>query len=250
MKIYGLIGQRLNHSFSPRYFNEKFEKNRLSAVYRSFELPTEAQLPDFLLQAKKGLAGLNVTIPYKEAVIPLLDHLDSAAEKIGAVNCIQINSSKELVGYNTDYQGFLKPILPFIHQGKIQKALILGTGGASKAVVYALKENGVQPQLVSRKKSRQLGIISYEEINKSDIASYDLIVNTTPLGMSENINEAPALPYEELHPEQIIYDLVYNPERTIFLRRAEQQGTTIINGYQMLVEQAELSWSIWNVEST
>lgn len=245
MNIYGLIGANLAHSFSPNYFKNKFEEMNIQAIYQSFELLSPEDLPAFLQWAKKSVSGLNVTIPYKELVIPYLDGLNEAAQEIAAVNCIKINHKQELIGYNTDYLGFLKPLYPFLNLDQIQNALVLGTGGASKAVVYALRNKGIKTQVIGRKEQKQYKIMSYESLRAKGIADFNLIVNTTPLGMNEWLQDAPDIQYNELHEAQIVYDLIYNPTTTVFLEKAFQQGAQIINGYEMLIEQAECSWEIW-----
>ncbi len=239
--MYGLIGKKLAHSFSAKYFDEKFKKENINADYRLFEIEDINRLPE-LLQKHSTLKGLNVTIPYKEKVIPLLDEVQKDAQEINAVNCIKIENGK-LIGYNTDYIGFIESIklFPAI---KDYKALILGTGGAAKAIVYALEILGIEWSLVSS--SQKTNSYQYEELNKQIIDTHCLIVNTTPLGMFPNLEEYPKIPYQYLSKNHILYDLIYNPEITRFMQFGKENNATVINGYAMLVAQAEESWKIWN----
>lgn len=244
MKVFGLLGKELSYSFSPKYFKEKFSETGFEGMYLTFEIPNEKGLSNFLAWAKIALSGLNVTIPYKEAVIPFLDELSNEAYEIKAVNCIEITEDGKLIGQNTDYLGFLDPISTFFKEGTIQKALVLGTGGASKAVEYALKEKGVEVQLVSRQSTQE--IWSYTILGKHDLSEFDLIVNTTPLGMTPYEEEIPAINLSQIKSSHIVYDLIYNPALTPLLKVAKEQGAACINGKAMLVSQAELSWNIWN----
>jgi shikimate dehydrogenase len=256
LQSYGLIGYPLSHSFSKKYFTEKFEKEQLKDhEYHLFPIEQIEELP-VLIKKYPALKGLNVTIPYKERFIPFLDELDETAKEIGAVNCIKIlpdperESGKYLKGYNTDAFGFRQSIKPFL-QAHHERALILGTGGASKAVHYVLKTIGTDCYFVTRTKIIDNSLItknefSYEELNEHVISAFKLIVNTTPVGMSPHVNEAPAIPYEFLTPSHLLYDLVYNPPETEFLRRGRQMGTAVINGLSMLHQQAEEAWRIWN----
>lgn len=237
--MYGIIGYPLSHSFSPGYFREKFRQLGIDATYDAFPLAAITGLPA-LLEQHAGLQGLNVTIPYKQSVMAYLDELDATAEAVGAVNCIRIRDGK-LKGFNTDTIGFansLKPLLGKEHN----HALILGTGGAAKAVVYALQQLGITYKLVSRTG----GDLRYEDLNRELIESHQLIINTTPLGMYPAVDQAPDLPYSLLGPGHLLYDLVYNPEETLFLQRGKAQGAVIKNGYDMLIGQAEAGWAIWN----
>ena len=242
MKQYGLIGYPLSHSFSKGYFAEKFAKeNIVDCKYDVFPLE---KIEDFveLCNDKKNLIGLNVTIPYKEKTIPFLDELDETAANIGAVNTIKFSNGKK-IGYNSDAYGFemsLKPLLKSHHT----QALILGTGGASKAVEYVLKKLGIAFQYVSRTKNDKA--ISYEELNESIIQHSKLIINTTPIGMYPNIDTAPDIPYNVLTEKHLLYDLVYNPEETLFLKKGKEKGAQTKNGLEMLYLQAERSWEIWN----
>lgn len=245
MKLFGLIGFPLTHSFSEKYFSDKFRKEEIEEC--KYELYPLENVEDvrFLFEVNKELIGLNVTIPYKESVIEYLDDLDDIAQKIGAVNCIKIDEIQR-VGYNTDYAGFrdsLKPLLKKHHT----KALVLGTGGASKAVVYALNEMGIQTTLVSRKEGTTE--LTYQQLTKEIIAQHPIIINCTPVGMYPDIQLCPEIPYEFITAQHILYDLIYNPGKTLFLEKGEKQGATIKNGLQMLELQAEYAWEIWNNES-
>ncbi|RYD96176.1 MAG: shikimate dehydrogenase [Sphingobacteriales bacterium] len=240
MKVYGIIGKSLQHSFSPRYFNNKFSGGNTDAIYQAFELETIDAFPGLLQQ--KQLAGINVTIPYKEQIIPFLDELDPSAENIGAVNCIQTHRGR-LVGYNTDITGFtrsLRPLLKTYHQ----RALVLGTGGASKAIQEGLKQLDIPFTIVSR--SGEPGTIVYVQIDEPVIKAHTLIINTTPLGTFPDINAKPDMPYCYINKNHLLYDLVYNPETTAFLQEGVQRGARVKNGFEMLCIQAEAGWEIWN----
>lgn len=241
MRTFGLIGFPLTHSFSPDYFAKKFDREGIrDAKYKSFPLDKIADLPA-LLESEK-LSGLNVTIPYKESVIPYLDEIDEIAQVIGAVNCIKITDGK-LKGYNTDTWGFTESLKSFL--GNIQpKALILGTGGSSKAVAFALDSLNIPYEYVSRQ-SRNSGI-TYNDLTAEIINAHHLIINTTPIGMYPGINEAPDIPYEYLTAGHYLFDLIYNPEQTLFLQQGLRYGTRTQNGLKMLHLQAEKSWKIWN----
>ncbi len=246
MLQYGLIGYPLSHSFSKKYFARKFEKEAIAdTTYTLFPLENIADLPD-LLQQHQNLIGLNVTIPYKQQVIPFLDRLDPVAERIGAVNTIKINRVLgERVGYNSDYYGFKQSLEPWLSGRIVKSALVLGTGGASKAIVCALKDLGIAYQYVSRHASSEA--TTYEALRAGyTLADFSLIVNTTPLGMSPHVDAAPDLAYEQLRAGQLCYDLVYNPEETLFMKQAAAQGVSVKNGLEMLHRQAEKSWEIWN----
>jgi len=243
MDVFGLIGKELQHSFSAQYFTERFKKTGFRGCYNLYEIEEEHYLPHFLQFACRYLSGCNVTIPYKEAVIPYLQSLCPKASSIGAVNCIKVKDGN-LIGYNTDYIGFLKGLKTLdISHIVNKKALILGTGGASKAVVFALNSENWRTQLVSRKKT--INTWDYQQLLQEDISKFDLIVNTTPLGMNEWRDQAPQLNWEQVNSKHICYDLIYNPEKTVFLQMGEQRGAQIINGHKMLIEQAEASWEIW-----
>jgi shikimate dehydrogenase len=241
LSSYGLIGYPLGHSFSPSYFREKFNREGIEASYQAFQLKDISELP-VLLKANPDLKGLNVTIPYKEAVLPYLDVLYHDAAAIGAVNCISIESGK-LTGYNTDWKGFADSLESWL-QPLPEKALVLGTGGASKAVVYALRRLGLDVAVVSRKGAE--GLLGYGQLTPELVEAHPLVVNTTPLGTAPQIEEAPPFPYSLLAPHHALYDLVYNPSVTRFMLEGIARGTRAKNGHQMLVLQAEASWSIWN----
>lgn len=238
---YGLIGKTLSHSFSSRYFTEKFEKLALSnqAEYRNFELPS---IDDFssIFDQKMNFGGFNVTIPYKESIIPFLTHLDEHAQNIGAVNTIAFRDS-QLIGFNTDWIGFSQTL----GNKRFKKAAILGTGGASKAILYALHRLATETQLISRNTEKESKTRSYGWLNEH-LSDFDLIVNCTPVGTAPQLNEFPPIATEKLNSSQMVYDLIYNPEKTKLLQKAEIQGCFIKNGYEMLVGQAEESWRIWN----
>jgi len=241
-KIFGLVGRDISYSFSAGYFAKKFEKEGLdNHVYTNFDIDNIRQLPQ-ILRDNKRLKGLNVTIPYKEEVIPLLDKLSKNAAIIGAVNTIKI-SKKGLKGYNTDHYGFRKALEPLL-QPYHKKALILGTGGASKAVAFALRRMKVEYDFVSRTATDV--IFSYECLDEEVFNDYQIIINTTPLGTFPNIDECPPINYELFTDKHIAFDLVYNPAETEFLKRAALYGAAIKNGYEMLVHQAEKAWEIWN----
>lgn len=243
MKKLGLIGYPLSHSFSKKYFSEKFEKEHITGYsYEAFALKEITEL-DELLAKEKELLGLSVTIPHKESVIKYLDELDPVAEEIGAVNCIKITNGKRM-GYNTDAFGFRQSLRPFLDVNH-NKALVFGTGGASKAVAYVLKNLGIDFWLVSRQQGGE-NTLTYNDLNEQVIASCKLLINCTPVGMSPNDEAVLPLPYEAITPEHLAYDLIYNPAETQFLKRAKAQGALISNGYNMLVFQAEEAWRIWN----
>ena len=243
MKLYGLIGYPLGHSFSKQYFTEKFDREQLKDCrFELFELSDIGELYQ-LLKKEPALKGLAVTIPYKESVIPFLDIIDKDAALIGAVNCISISSGK-LTGYNTDHIGFemsLKPLLKIHHT----KALVLGSGGASKAVQYVLQKLEIEYLVVTRNRQPSNGMINYESLNEKIIQEYTLIINCTPVGMFPHEKEEPEIPYHYLHAAHLLFDLIYKPTVTKFLSRGKQQGATIKNGYEMLVLQAEENWKIW-----
>lgn len=245
MQKYGLIGYPLGHSFSCNYFNQKFESEKIDAQYLNFEIPTIKDLKE-VLKENPELNGLNVTIPYKEQVIPYLDDLDEDARLIGAVNVIKFTKGlfgkTKLVGYNSDIIGFKQSIEPLLTE-KHSKALILGTGGASKAVVQGLKQLGVGSTFVSRTKKEYC--ITYEEITPEIMQQYKVIVNTTPLGMFPNVDACPNIPYELLTPDHLLYDLLYNPDETLFMRKGKEQGAVVKNGLEMLLLQAFAAWEIW-----
>jgi shikimate dehydrogenase len=238
---YGLIGYPLTHSFSPAYFGDKFARGKTDAIYEKYELTDIAGFPS-LLASHPDLKGLNVTIPYKSAVIPFLDELSDAARQIGAVNCIQIRDGK-LKGHNTDVIGFGKSLAPLL--GPYHRlALVLGTGGSSHAVQYVLQDLDIPFTLVSR--SAHTGQFTYDDLNEAIISEHLLIINTTPLGMYPNIISCPPIPYAAVTEQHLLYDLIYNPEETAFLKKGREQGAMVKNGLEMLHLQAEASWEIWN----
>lgn len=240
-RAFGLLGKQIDYSFSRAYFAEKFQKEGYSnCSYKNFDLE-HANLIEALLQETE-FAGLNVTIPYKQDVIPFMDQLDPVAKSIGAVNTI-IRKNNTLWGYNTDAIGFEKA-LKESWRSPHQKALILGTGGASKAIAYVLRKNTIEFHWVSRKASDQT--LNYADINPELLQEHTLIINCTPLGTFPKTHLCPDLPYSALSSAHHLFDLVYNPEVTTFMRHGLEQGATVSNGYQMLVYQAEASWEIWN----
>lgn len=244
-KVFGLIGQTVSHSFSKAYFDEKFFREGLRDYrYELFPLGNITEI-EKLLHDTKGLTGLNVTIPYKEQVIKYLDEVDGVAKKIGAVNVIRIKDGK-LKGFNTDSEAFQETLDKWLPENHQFKALVLGTGGSSKAVQEALQKLKIDYTLVSR--DARKGVVSYAELEKdpSMVTNAKLIINTTPLGMSPNTEAMPPIDYELLTSEHFVYDLIYNPARTLFLQKAEMRGATIKNGLEMLHVQAEKSWAIWN----
>ncbi|BEG98013.1 shikimate dehydrogenase family protein [Bacteroides sedimenti] len=246
MKKYGLIGYPLKHSFSIGYFNEKFKSEGIDAEYVNFEIP---DIKDFLMIISENpdLCGLNVTIPYKEQIIPYLDELDKDTEAIGAVNVIKIIRQKgkvKLVGYNSDIIGFSQSIEPFIVKDKHKKALILGAGGASKAVFHGLKNLGVEGVYVSR--AKQPGMLTYDELTPEIMAEHTIIVNATPVGMFPDEDNCPNIPYEQLTHKHLLYDLIYNPDTTLFMKKGAEMGAKTKNGLEMLLLQAFAGWEIWN----
>jgi shikimate dehydrogenase len=247
VRSFGLLGYPLTHSFSKKYFTEKFLKEGISdARYELYPVKNADKIRTLALE-DINLVGMNVTIPYKETILPLLDELDTDARKIGAVNCVQItriNNKPFLKGYNTDVFGFSNAIKPFL-ESQHQKALVLGTGGSSKAVHYVLSRLGIECYSVSRNK--QPGkVFTYDELNEAILANCRLIVNTTPLGMFPEIDQCPDLPFEYIGPGHFVFDLVYNPAQTLLLERAAAKGALTQNGLSMLRLQAEKSWEIWN----
>jgi shikimate dehydrogenase len=244
MMQFGLVGRSLAHSFSKDYFGKKFREQGLQDYsYENFEIDKINDLKA-LIQKHPDLKGLNVTIPYKESVIPFLDELSPGAKEIGSVNCINIENGK-LVGYNTDVYGFAQSIKPFLDSNH-QRALILGTGGASKSVAYALKKIGLQVYFVTSAFEKTFSnSFFYHEINDRVMEAFKMVVNTTPVGTFPKVEEAPQLPYEFFTPKHLAYDLIYNPAQTRFLREAAQRGAITVNGLSMLQLQAEKSWEIW-----
>jgi shikimate dehydrogenase len=243
MAKFGLIGKNIDYSFSRSYFADKFDKENLDHSYVNFDIQTIEEFPA-IFQESENLRGLNVTIPYKEAVIPFLNKLNKTAKKIGAVNTIKVTKKGKLVGYNTDYYGFKKSLEPLLKPHH-KNALILGTGGASKAIAFALKKLGIKYNYVSRNISDKAKL-SYQSLTLEDVKSHTIIINCTPLGTHPNTNICPDIPYEALTSEHLLFDLIYNPEETKFLSIGKLKDATICNGYRMLELQAEKSWSIWN----
>jgi shikimate dehydrogenase len=244
-RLYGLIGYPLGHSFSRDFFNRKFEAENIDAAYVNFEIPEIERFTD-IIKDYPSLRGLNVSIPYKEQVIHYLDELDDDAAKIGAVNVIKFIRNGEkltLKGYNSDVIGFRDSIEPILPQGHNHRALVLGTGGASRAVVHALSQLGIESTLVSR--SSRPGVITYADLTPEVMASHLIVVNTTPLGMYPHVDECPDIPYELLTPNHLCYDLLYNPDITLFMRKARQNGAHVKNGLEMLLLQAFAAWNIW-----
>jgi shikimate dehydrogenase len=245
MRVFGLIGYPLSHSFSPGYFSDKFARENINdASYQLFPLKAIESLPELLLN-KPTICGLNVTIPYKQQVIPFLSEIDDTAFKIGAVNTIKVekrDSKIWLKGFNTDFNGVLESLKGAEHH---KQALVLGNGGAAKAVIYALEYLGISYKLVSRTPSAPLQI-SYQEVTADLIKQSSLIINTTPLGMHPNINVCPPIPYEAIGPEHFVFDLIYNPEETLLLKKAKLKGAKTLNGLLMLHTQAETAWQLWN----
>ncbi len=248
MNIYGLIGYPLTHSFSKKYFSEKFEKENLhTSVYQNFEIDSIARFKD-IIATNPQLNGLNVTIPYKEKVIDYLDELDPEAKEIGAVNTIKFTENVGLLktsGFNTDIFGFEESINPLL-QPEHKKALILGTGGASKAIEYVLKKKNINFLHVSRNNANGKSVISYNDLTPDVLNEYTIIINTTPLGMYPDIHSCPELPWEYVGQKHLLYDLVYNPDLTKFMSMGLEQGAQVKNGLEMLHLQAEKAWEIWN----
>ncbi len=245
MDKYGLIGYPLGHSFSIGYHNQRFADEGINAKYMNFEISDIEQLMEVLGQNPE-LKGLNVTIPYKEKVMEFLDYISPEARAIGAVNVIRViheGNNIVLRGYNSDVIGFTQSIEPML-ESYHKKALVLGTGGASKAVAYGLKSLGIEPVFVSR--YERPGTIQYERITPEVVKEYNVIVNCTPLGMFPKIDTCPLLPYEALDDHNILYDLIYNPDETLFMRRGAERGASVKNGLEMLLLQAFASWEFWN----
>ncbi len=242
MRVFGLIGYPLSHSFSKGFFADKFRQEGVSdCIYENFPLDDISQFPA-LLEQQPDLCGLNVTIPYKEAVLPFLDELSPAAEQIKAVNCIQFHEGTK-IGFNTDVTGFKRSLQPLLKPHHTH-ALVLGTGGAAKAVMFVLQELNIPHAVVSR--SSAPGTLTYEALDKDIMEGHTIIINTSPLGMHPQVETAPAIPYELIGKRHLLYDLIYNPAETLFLQKGAARGATIKNGHEMLVLQAEASWDIWN----
>ncbi len=242
MKRFGLIGKTLLHSFSPSFFKDYFVKTNIEATYELFEISSIDKVDDILND--ESISGLNVTVPYKIEIIPFLDEIDSVANEIGAVNVIAFRNGKK-IGFNSDTFGFQQSIKPFL-TFKHERALIIGTGGSSKAIEYVLKKIGIEIIYISRNPNRRYKHYSYEEINENMLNACKLIVNCTPIGTFPNIDECIEFPFKYLTEAHLVIDLIYNPQKTKFLSEAEKNGATILNGESMLKEQALKSWEIWN----
>jgi shikimate dehydrogenase len=246
MEQYGLIGYPLGHSFSRSFFQDKFQSEGIEAEYINFEIPDIDRILE-VLDAHPDLRGFNVTIPYKQKIIPYLDEVSREAREIGAVNVVKVvnrGGSRQLIGYNSDVIGFRNSIEPLLRPHH-RRALILGTGGASRAVHYALQRQlGIETVFVSR--YERPGTVTYDHITAETMSDYPLIVNTTPLGMYPHVDECPPLPYEAMTSDHLLFDLIYNPERTRFMNRGAAQGAAVKNGLEMLLLQAIASWTYWN----
>lgn len=246
MTTYGLVGHPLGHSFSKRFFTEKFANEGIDAQYLNFDLPSIEEFPH-LPEQYPNLAGMNVTIPYKQQVMQFLDTLSPEAQAIGAVNVVKVQrqgGKTSLTGYNSDVIGFVNSIRPLL-QPHHRKALVLGTGGASKAIHYGLREKlGMETLSVSR--TAHEGGITYADLNADVLKEYEVVVNCTPSGMSPHVDECPDLPYESLSSNNLLYDLVYNPEETLYMKKGTAMGASVKNGLEMLILQAVASWEFWN----
>ena len=240
---YGLLGKNISYSFSKKYFTDKFALGSLvDCYYENFEIQNIEEFPTIIAK-NPDLKGLNVTIPFKETVIPYLNKLSKNAAQIGAVNVIRFTKKRSLKGYNTDYYGFMKSLEPLL-QPQHKKALILGTGGAAKAVSFALDQLGILYTFVTREEKE--GMIDYDRINATTFDNYQIIINCTPVGTAPNTKEFPPIPYNFFTDKHIAFDIIYNPEETQFLKKAKKNGAITKNGHEMLVLQAEKSWKIWN----
>lgn len=241
---FGLLGKDISYSFSKKHFTEKFEKLGLKDYkYGNFDIPEIEEFPFLLYHKEHEYRGINVTIPYKEAVMRYLDEISEEASLIGAVNTIKISDENKFIGFNTDYYGFQKSITPFIKLHHT-KALILGTGGASKAIAYALKTMNIEYKFVSRKVDANMFL--YSMLNQEILEKYTIIINCTPIGTHPNVDESPNIPYQFMTDKHLLFDLIYNPSETKFLSEGKKYGATIKNGFEMLQLQAEKSWEIWN----
>lgn len=242
MRTFGLIGKNIDYSFSATYFRKKFAAENISADYKNFDIPTIDDFPG-IIKSNSHLAGLNVTIPYKEKIIPFLDGLDPEAREIGAVNTIKFEKDGSLTGYNTDHYGFTRSISPHLKPHHTH-AIILGTGGASKAVAYSLKKMQIEVKFVSRTSSP--GGFTYNSLTSEDLKLYTIIINCTPLGTSPNLTAYPPIPVDYLSSSHLIFDLIYNPSITQLMKLGIEKNATVVNGLHMLEFQAEKSWKIWN----
>lgn len=241
----GLLGKNISYSFSRGYFKDKFEKENITdASYENFDIEDISIFPS-IIKETTGIKGLNVTIPYKQDVMPYLDKINKKAKAIGAVNTIRITKKGKLVGYNTDCYGFKKSIVSYLKPHH-KKALILGTGGASKAVLYTLEKLDIECHYVSRKASEGISF-TYDTLSEEDIKQHSIIINCTPLGTFPNIEDSPNIPYNAITNNHILFDLIYNPEETTFLKLGKEKNATTLNGSKMLELQAEKSWSIWDL---
>lgn len=248
MDIYGLVGKNISHSFSPDYFNQWFKKKNINAEYRLFDIDDISTLKE-IIASDKDIVGLNVTIPYKKFVSNIIDKVHPIAHVSGSINTIKIqrnNGVPYLTGYNTDVTGFEKTLKPIIRKRKEIKALILGSGGSACSVAYVLRKLGIFFYFVSRQPVK-VTQTKYDYLNKSDLEDYNLIINTTPLGMWPNTDNLPPIPYEYLTGNHILYDLIYNPEETMFLKKGKENGAICKNGLEMLEIQAKESWKKWRV---
>ena len=246
MNKLGLLGKNISYSFSKTYFKKKFEDESINDItYENFDIESIELFPS-IIKNTKGLKGLNVTIPYKEQVIPYLDKINKKAKTIGAVNTIKVTKKGKLKGYNTDCYGFKNTLKPFVKKHH-KNALILGTGGASKAIAFSLHEMGISYHYVSRKLKEGIDF-TYDTLTESDIANHQIIVNCTPLGTFPDVDVCPKIPYQAITKNHILFDLIYNPDETKFLKLGKQNQATIVNGLNMLKLQAEKSWSIWNIK--
>lgn len=248
MKKLGLIGYPLGHSFSKKYYLSKFEQESITNInYDLYPITSIEKFPA-LYEADSHFYGFNVTIPYKQDIIKYLDELSEEAKEIGAVNCIRIirkDDNVHLKGYNTDSYGFEESLKPLLNS-QYKKALVFGNGGAAKAVLYTLKKLGIVFKTVSRNK--QNGDYIYSELTQEQIAEHQILINCSPVGTFPNIDEAPSIPYDGVSKDHLLYDLIYNPEETMFLKEGKKRGARIKNGYEMLIKQADKNWDIWNEE--
>lgn len=242
MKKFGLIGRNISYSFSKKFFTSFFEEQHLNCSYENFDIEQITEFPN-VLSNNPNIKGLNVTIPYKEQIKTYLDEMDSEAAEIGAVNTIKISPEGKLKGYNTDCYGFMKSLEEQLGQLP-ESALVLGSGGASKAVVYALKKLGITYRIVSRKEED--GFLNYNQLSEALVRNHKLIINCTPLGTFPGITEFPEIPYSGIGAGHLLFDLIYNPEKTMFLQKGAARGAKIVNGEAMLRYQALKSWEIWN----
>ncbi|PVW14601.1 shikimate dehydrogenase family protein [Marixanthomonas spongiae] len=241
MAKYGLVGKDISYSFSKTFFSVKFDRENRADTYHNFDIDRIEEFPK-IISKTKDLKGLNVTIPYKEAIIPFLDRIDKEASAIGAVNTIKFQNDGSLKGFNTDHYGFAKSLANLLPI-KEKTALILGTGGASKAIKYVLDTMGFSYKIVSRNKTENT--INYQELNRELMTTHFLIINCTPLGTFPNVSQCPTIPYQYITADHVLFDLIYNPDQTEFLKLGKAQGARTRNGLKMLEHQAKKSWKIW-----